>query len=208
MTLGEIAMTSVVLKLSDPKVAAIVADRPAMQRWEVLRRSDEPMTSQQLAAACRVDVEVMQHTIDRLVDAGLAVRVKATRTSKRTTYRAISKQLVLEWNANRPEDARWIVEQREAAKQYGRRVIDRAHAAMSRRSLKWVAADVAFVLTRSEAEEALKIITDAADALSQLEERAYRREQAMPAGAESAGSGGFYAALQLQQLEEPELPLP
>jgi DNA-binding CsgD family transcriptional regulator len=208
MTLGETALNPVIVKLSDPKVAAIVADLPAMQRWEVLRRSEDPMTPQQLATACRVGVESMQHTLDRLVDAGLAVRVKATRTSKRTTYRTVGRQLVVEWNANLPDDVRWIADQRESVKQYGRRVIDRAHSAMNRRSLNWASADIAFVLTRSEADEALKIITDALQALSQLEERAYRRAQATPHGAETARSSGFYAAMQLQQLEEPELPIP
>ena len=201
-------MKPVVVKLSDPKVAAIVADLPAMQRWEVLRRSDDPMTPQQLATACRVGVEVVQHTLDRLVDAGIAVRIKATRASKRTTYRTVSKHLVVEWNADLPEDVRWMADQREVIKHYGRRVIDRAHGTVNWRSLKWASADVAFVLTNSEADEALKIITDALQALGHLEERAYRRAQSTTTDAGSARSSGFYAAMQLQQLEEPELPIP
>ncbi|MEY3144155.1 MAG: Bacterial regulatory protein luxR family [Planctomycetota bacterium] len=203
-------MKPVVLKLSQPEVVSVFADLAVMQRWEVLRRSENPMTPEELAAACRVPVDLIQHSLDRLVDAGLAVRIRASAKSRRTTYRSASTEVVFEYDDRSATERRVITDQREAYKHHGRRILDRAHMASSLRgtSLKYIAGDRASVFNTEEAYEARKIFMDANAALEALEQRAQRRAAAEAAQAAEGTSRGYYMLLYLQELEQPELPLP
>jgi len=61
-----------VLSLECPKLRAAMSDISLTQRWEVLRRSANPLTTHALADACGVSDGVAQHTLDLLVEAGVA----------------------------------------------------------------------------------------------------------------------------------------
>jgi DNA-binding CsgD family transcriptional regulator len=203
-------MKPVILHLSDPKVAALTMDLSAMQRWEVLRRSETPMTAEQLATACRTTIPIAQFTLDRLVDAGFAVRLKASATRRRITYRSVGEHVLVQYDPTSPPERALVWDAREATKQYGRKVIDRAHAAPTIRSksLRWLDVDCTPILTYEESMEALELLATTAEKLKEIESRAYKRALADPASNALSRTRGYYVQLLLQPLEEPELPLP
>jgi len=203
-------MTPVVLSIADPRVAALILDLPSMQRWEVLRRSDTPLSPRELAAACRTTVEIVQHTLDRLVDAGFAVRVKASRAVRHITYRSVSKAVVLEYSHESERDRRCMHEYQEAFRDFSRRVIDRAQQSPSIRSksLRWLTAGLAPTLNLEESTEVLALLASTTRALHAIEARASERARSERGSGGAPHSRGYFIHLQLQPLEEPELPLP
>ena len=203
-------MKPTILLLNDPKVASLVLDQPAMQRWEVLRRSDVPMTAEQLATACHVHLSTMQFTLDRLVDAGFAVRLKASTASKRIRFRAASKDVVVRYDST-SESGREIARGvRDAMTQHGRKVVDRAQRSPGIRSKSLRLLDTAHtpVLTFEESIEVMNLLTSTARKVEEIEDRAYRHAIADPASNFQSRTRGYYVHLLLQPLAEPELPLP
>jgi DNA-binding CsgD family transcriptional regulator/DNA-binding MarR family transcriptional regulator len=208
-------MKPVVLKLSDPKLAAAVVDLAMMQRWEVLRRSDTPITPQELAESCGISAEAMQQTLDRLVDAGLAVRVKASVKSKAITYRSVGKEIVIEFDEQSDAECASVDEHHAVFRQYGQGLLDhsRSAGAVHRKKLNWLIGDLTATFNEEESSKALEIVTSALHALHSLEHSAHERlrsESRAPtvSGATTTPSKHYYAVLQMQQLDEPQLPLP
>ncbi|MEY3144154.1 MAG: Bacterial regulatory protein luxR family [Planctomycetota bacterium] len=206
-------MKPVVLKLSDPKVASIYSDFPLMQRWEMLRRSEEPLTPTQLAQVCRTSVATVQHGLDQLQAAGLVVRLKASARSRQIKYRVVSTSLIFEYDEQSEEQRRRVADQREALKQYGRRCIDRAHTTRlpAEQFLGYWTTDITTILTKAEAREIRDVMIGAGRAIGAIEHRARARlksEAAKSSEPPPAPSFGWYIRIQLQQLVEPELPIP
>jgi DNA-binding NarL/FixJ family response regulator/predicted transcriptional regulator len=203
-------MKPAVLKVSSPEVASVFADLTAMQRWEVLRRSESPMTPEALATACAVSTPTILHTLDRLVEAGLAVRIKASVKSPRITYRSISSSVLFEYDDRSAEERRWMADQREAFKQFRRRCIDRAEtiSRLREKELRFFTSDTTTILDDGEAREALTIVSEANMALQQVVERARERLRSAPRPDASTESRPYYLFLQFQELDQPELPIP
>lgn len=207
-------MKPTVLKVSEPKVASVFADLAAMQRWEVLRRSDVPMAADELAAECRVAIDVVQRTLDRLLDAGLVVRIKASSRSRRITYRAVSKEVIFEYDEHSTDERRWVLERRESHKRYARDCIDRAHAtsAIQGRNLRCFWCSISTIMNDEESRQAHRAIVDAMLVLLELEKRALARAREARSLPEPEPkpkpSGNFFIRLELQELAEPELPIP
>lgn len=208
-------MKPVILKLSDPALAAIVCDFASMQRWEVLRRSDYPITPRKLADLCGTTLEQMQDTLDRLVDAGLAVRNKASARARSVTYRAVGREVVIEWNEQSEVECRRVDEHYASSRRATQALLERVQDApigkQPRRN--WLIGDLTATLNHEESQQAVEIISNALDALRTLELAAYRRVQS--GGAETNSPARlapqprhYYAVLQMQQLDAPQLPLP
>lgn len=170
-------MKPVVLKLSDPKVASIYSDFPLMQRWEMLRRSEEPLTPAQLAQVCRTSVATVQHGLDQLQAAGLVVRLKSSARSRQIKYRVVSTSLIFEYDEQSEEQRRRVADQREALKQYGRRCIDRAHTTRlpAEQFLGYWTTDITTILTKAEAREIRDVMIGAGRAIGAIEHRARAR---------------------------------
>lgn len=203
-------MKPVILQLSNPRLAAVLSELPAMQRWEVLRRADSPMTASALAEACRVSTGEIQQSLDRLVDAGLAVRVKASARSKHITYRAIGKEVVIEWDDASDAQGKWIQAEREAVKRYGRDLIDRVQATPpgEQKALNWLFGDLTAMFTGADSLKAVEIVSNALLALQELEHAAYERMRNGTTPPDAGPYQPYFATIQIQQLVEPQLPLP
>jgi DNA-binding CsgD family transcriptional regulator/DNA-binding Lrp family transcriptional regulator len=208
-------MKPVILKLSSPVLAAAVCDVPLMQRWEVLRRSDNPMTPRELAAVCGVSPEQIQDTLDRLVDAGLAVRNRASSKSRAVTYRAIGKDVVIEWSDESEVECQRVDEHHACFRRAGHALVERLQAAPAskRKGRNWLVGDLTATLNHEESRQAVEIISNALDALRALEQTAYKRIQSgdvdttKPPGP-APQPRHYYANLQMQELDAPQLPLP
>lgn len=203
-------MKPAIVKLSNPHVAAALSDLELLQRWEVLRRSDVALTAHQLAQACGDSLAFSQGVLDRLVDAGFADRIKASKLSKRITYRSVAKDLVIVWDASSDAEMKLVRFVRESCKQYGRGLVDRAQALSATQGDKynWMLGDLTATLTRAESTRALEIVIEALRGLRALELGAYKRRRSEGAKAEETDVRHYYAVVQVQQLDAPQLPLP
>lgn len=203
-------MTPTIFKLSDPKVAALMLDSEALQRWEVLRSAASPMTAVQLAEAWRVDLGTGQRTLDQLEGAGFIVKMPVSARSRSITYRAISDQVVVTWDRSSPADLQGLAEQRRVGRKHTRAIFDRAWEARLKGQDrgKWIEFDAMPTLTREESTEAMDIITTAARALEALSARAKQRARSTADVAEPAPIRAHLLAMQMIALFEDELPLP
>lgn len=204
------SMKPVVLHLSDPRVAALVTDVPTMQRWEILRRSELTMTVDQLASACRTSRAVAQETLDRLVDAGFAVRMRVTAARRSISYRSASERVVIEYDSRSASDRAVVEASTQAYAEHARRAIDRARSAPAIRakSLNWVDGVLSQTLSREDAREVARLLADTLRRIDAIESRAQERARAGPTSEKQGASRSYIVQLVLQPLEEPELPMP
>lgn len=203
-------MKPAILSLSDPKVAAIVADLPALQRWEILRQSSSPMSVNQLATACCVPRELMQSTLDRLVDAGFALRMRATATRRNITYRSVSERVVIEWSNNSTSERAVVEASTRANTEHAREVIDRARAAPALRTkaMHWLDGVCIQSFTLEERREVVQVLTEAWLRIAAIGKRARARVGSGQPAVQDATARGYLAQIVLQPLDQPELPMP
>lgn len=177
-------MTPAVFQISNPKVGALIRDHVAIRRWEVLRTSSQPLSVAQLAEACRIKPEDAQQTLDKLVDAGFAVKIPATKRRNKITYRSVAEQVVVTWDRNSPEDLRAVNEDRRQLQLRTRKAVDDFWEARARGEplTRWLDFYLSPALTREEANEAMEIIANAARALETYANRVMQRDRASPPG--------------------------
>lgn len=213
-------MQPVVLSLTCPKLLAALSDLFLMQHWEVLRRAGNPLGVHELAESCGTSDTVAQGMIDRLVEAGLAVRMKATAKRRKIVYRAIAERVVVEWDKDCDEHFAFLLEQRRRLRTLSRAVIDR-HDDLEMRAIPNRAkfrGYATFSLNRAEAGEMWKVIRDAWEQISAIEARALkraatapRRSSAQPAATavppDAQDEHPYHFALELRPLKSPELPI-
>ncbi|MFN9078822.1 MAG: LuxR C-terminal-related transcriptional regulator [bacterium] len=212
-------MEPVVLSLDCPKVRAAMADITLTQRWEVLRRSADPLTTHELAEACGVSDGVAQQSLDLLVEAKLAARMRATAQRREITYRAISDRVIVQWDASSDAHLGFLLQNRQAMRAYSRSVIDRNDTAETRGmpGLPKFRGHQSFTLTHDEAQSIWQALRNAWELITQVEAQA--RERAAAAkhargprkhGAEATeqpDERGYHVALEFRPLKTPELPI-
>lgn len=203
-------MTPLVLKLSDPKVRAVAGDIPVTQHWEVLRRSSTPLSAPQLAERCRTNLEVAQASLDQLVDSGFAVKLRATASTRCTTYRPSSTSIVIEWSRSSSEECEWIRCQRMRLIDIARTIADEARASKVIQSLalRWLHVHIAATLSIEESFEVLDVLTTASRAVEAIEQRAEARRRTNPPVPGEKPSRGYQISVEMQPLERHPLPFP
>lgn len=206
----ESSMKPVVLRLSNPKVAALVVDVPAMQRWEILRRSASPMTVDQLAALGRAPREAIQAMLDRLVDAGFAVRIRATAARRSIAYRSVSEKVVIEYDKESASELAVVWASTQANTEYAREVTDRARAvpAIRTKLLHWMDGVSLCALTREDRREVAQLLSDAWLQIAAIGKRAQERAQTADSPETRGPTHDYLIQVVLQPLDEPELPMP
>lgn len=205
------SMTPTVLSLDSPGVMAAMADESGMQRWEVLRRSSCPLTVHELAERCGVSDSVAQATLDKLVAAGLAVRVKASARQRQITYRSASERVVVQWDRSNDAHFSFLLQQRRRIRDHSRGVIDR-NDDLDARILQGQArfrGHQSYMLTPSEAAEVMKALRTAWHQITAIDERARARalhsaEDAT--GAQTEDEHPYHIALEFRPLKTPDLP--
>lgn len=203
-------MKPAVLRLSDPKVAAVVKDLPAMQRWEILRRSGSPMTVDELARLGRASRETTQAVLDRLVDAGLAVRIRATAARRSITYRSVSEKVIVEYD-NRSASERAVIEASTRNNtEYARAVIDRARAAPPIRNarLNWMDGVCLLTFTREDRREVAQLLSETWLRIAAIGQRSQERLKTGHPPEKHGPMRDYLVQFVLQPLEEPALPMP
>lgn len=203
-------MTPLVLKLSDPKVRAVAGDFQVMQHWEVLRRSSTPLSVPQLAERCHASLEVAQASLDRLVDSGFAVRLKATASTRCTTYRPSSTSIVIEWSRSSSEECEWMRCHRRRLIDVSRTIADEARASKVIQSLalRWLNVHIAATLTIEESFEVLDVLATAGRAVDAIEQRAEARRRENPPVPGEKPPRGYQISIEMQPLEQHPLPFP
>ena len=208
-----------VLSLECPKLRAAMSDISLTQRWEVLRRSANPLTTHALADACGVSDGVAQRTLDLLVEAGLAVRLRASARRREITYRAVSERVLVQWDATSGSDLVYLLQNRQAMRAYSRGVIDRNDTVETRGmpGLPKFRGHQSFTLTKAEAESIAQALRNAWQFITQVEmlareraaaahaKRGQRKDAANPS--EDAEEHPYHVALEFRPLKTAELPI-
>lgn len=215
-------MKPVVLSLDCPKLRLAMSDMRAQQHWEMLRRSSKPLTVHELAEACGTSDSVAQSMLDLLVDARIAVRMRATATRRKITYAVVSSRVIVEWDKKSESHFAFLLEMRRMIRAYSRSAIDRnddleMRAYPDRQKFR---GHQSFMLTRSEAAEVMQALRTAWELITQVEARAQTRaSKARPASPSAATApsaappaGGeeehpYHIAIEFRPLRSPELPL-
>lgn len=213
------SMAPIVLNLDCPRLRGVMADIPLSQRWEVLRRAAEPLTTHELADACGVSDGVAQRTLDLLVDAGLAVRIRASARRRGITYRAVSERVMVQWDASSESHIGFLLQNRQAIRAYSRSVIDRNDTVEARGmpGLAKFRGHQSFTLTKAEAESIAQTLRNAWEFITRVEALARERAAAArsargqrkdaSAPPEEVDEHPYHVALEFRPLKSPELPI-
>lgn len=206
-------MKPTVLSLDCPKLVALMGDFPALQLWESLRRSPSDRSVQELATLSSATPEAAQDRLDRLVDAGMVVRLKARSTRRRITYRSVSKQLIVSWDRSKPEQFAALQALRRAQRKSVQEVLLRnaEHGLHGAVKLPWLEAAVALALTLEEASEIHAVLIGAMRAVDDIVVRVKARQGGSPASDDAGwpgprlaeGESGYQLVLNMQPLAEP-----
>jgi DNA-binding CsgD family transcriptional regulator len=120
------AMRDVSLELKDPRVLRALQSVPAMQRWEILRRSPRPMGVPELAREARATVEDVRASIALLETAGLAVAAAGSNHGREPAYQAAMDRLFVLWDRNDSESAAAWRSIGKSMRDHSRQVVDLA----------------------------------------------------------------------------------
>lgn len=209
-------MTPLVLSLSCPKLRAVMSDLTLTQRWEVLRRSECPMTVHELAEACGVSDGVAQRTLDALAEAGLVVRLRASRLRREIAYRSVAERVIVEWDAESDTDLAVLLQNRQLVRAHSRSIIDRNDTAETRGmpGLVKFRGHQSFMLTRAEAEAISAALRGAWETITRIESEALKRAPETGVGdrdgsakPERPETAPYHIALEFRPLKAPELPI-
>ncbi|MEY3144167.1 MAG: hypothetical protein RLY21_2660 [Planctomycetota bacterium] len=212
-------MKPFVLNLACPKLRAVMSDISLTQRWEVLRRSSSPLTTHELAVGCGVSDSVAQRSIDLLVEAGLAVRLKAVARRREITYRAVAERVIVQWDTSSAGDVAFLMQHRQALRVYSRSIIDQNDTVETggMPGFPKFRGHQSYSLTRAEAEAIAQALRRAWEFITQIEMQA--RERSALAKAEHGQRGNaavstedpqehpYHIALEFRPLKTPELPI-
>lgn len=213
-------MEPIVLSLDCPKLRAVLADVAMSQHWEVLRRAGRPLGVHELAEACGTSDAVAQRMLDSLVEARLAVRMKATAQRRKIVYRASSDRVVVAWDKENEEHCAFLLQLRRSIRAHSRSVIDR-HDDLEARKLPdryKYRGHASFSLTREEAAEMWKVMREAWEQITVIESRAMKRaaKRATRGHPHAAATDArhaadephaYHVAMEMRPLKSPELPI-
>jgi DNA-binding CsgD family transcriptional regulator len=188
--------------IGDPAMKAVLHDVPTMQRWEIIRRAQRPMSVAELAAAARASIKDVQRSLDLLVDARIAVRTPAGNGRREITYRATVERLVVSWDKTKPAEVAAERDMRMHARRYSRKVQDEALAKLDTEMLLSGGLEgvTSVMLLREDQSKVKRALAGIYLMLAEADARA------RASGAEfDARPFHFYVGLTL--LPEPELPM-
>jgi len=123
-----------VLSLENPALRNALADIPLMLQWEVLRSAPRPLAVDEAAEACRISPASAQELLDRLVETGLVVRLRASLRERRITYRSIASEVAFAWDRSSAEQACFVEQCREGMRAHSHGLVER-HAARGEQAL-------------------------------------------------------------------------
>ncbi len=213
-------MSPTILSLESTKLRRAMSDFVTMQRWEVLRRAATPMGVQELSEACRTDEEEMQRSLDLLVEAGLAVRLRATTRVRKITYRSVAEHVVIKVNRADPEQASFMTLGLSRIRAYSRGLVDsvRPEALDARVQGLQLSGCLSLMLTVEEAEELKRVLRQAWAVLGEYSKRAWlgQRGEGRPEGTVQPSDADaaertrfpFHVSLEFHPLDATPLPLP
>lgn len=165
-----------IVRLADPKVMAALSDFPMMQRWEVLRRNQAPMSAREFAAACSTKYEDAIASLDRLVDLGFVVRHKATARCRHVTFNVVADSILVAFEPTQADQREWIDAQRRTLMRYSRDAID-SHFSNTKPfgKTRYTEMYLAPRLSLSDRDRVSKILHQAFDAIREIEREAESR---------------------------------
>jgi DNA-binding CsgD family transcriptional regulator len=198
-----------ILEASDPAVRAMLSNGPAMQYWEVLRRSRSPLSTAQLATACRTKAHLVQQALDRLEGVGLVERLKASAARRLTTYRTTSEALLIGYDGSSATEVEWLNGYVSKAIRDRRVAIERTLETRPKpEDRRFITADLEATFNKAEAQRAQHVLLDAYRALADLELRAFLRRQSGEVDPGDPESRGFQMTFEMHPLDSPPLPRP
>jgi DNA-binding CsgD family transcriptional regulator len=200
-----------VLSFSVPATLAAFNDLELMQRWEVLRRAPSELSVREFATAVGIDLGAAQAELDRLIEAGLAVRLRASRTRKHIAYRSIATEVMLAWNPSVPEQRKAVQEFHLAMRSLSREIIDR-HTAPEHRSSTPQACFFGYasvMLTTQEIDAVNRLLRAACAVIDEADIRAEERSRGTYSGDIGRDTEHpYHLAVEHRPLAHPEAPIP
>jgi len=190
------------LELKDPRVLSALQSIPAMQRWEILRRSRTGLSVAELAERARASATDVQRSLDLLIDARLVTAHPAAGRRRHVNYAVTRERLLLLWDSRDPRD---IAARRALAgfvRDHSRRVMDDAADRSGAEQLG--GSGVSAATSVSLLEEDAQRIREALRSLYAMLAEADQRARDAP---ESTRRTPYHLAFNLQQLWEPDLPM-
>jgi DNA-binding CsgD family transcriptional regulator len=200
-----------VLPLSNPALRAALRDLKLLGHWEHLRRTRRVMTTAEFATACGIDLSAAQSGLDLLVESGLVVTLRATKSRKGIAYRAVANEVLISYSLDSQE-------QKEAAHAYmcifsdeSRAILDR-HIPLVRQSGErrpYFHGFGSVMLTDEEYAHIQRLLSTAFESLIAADIRAEERACGIYSGEIAADSERpYHLALELRPLAYPEPPTP
>lgn len=200
-----------VLSLSAPATLAALNDLELMQRWEVLRRAASELGVRQFAAAVELDLPQAQAALDRLIEAGLAVRLRASRSRKYIAYRSVASEVILAWNPDVPEQRKAVQDFYLAMRSLSRTILDR-HLAPEHRSPKPRACFYGYasvMLTAQEVDTVNRLLRAACAVIDEADIRAEERARGTYSGEIGPDTEyPYHLSVEHRPLASPEAPIP
>lgn len=195
-------MTDVQLELSDPAVLRVLLDIPAMQRWEILRRTQRALSAAELAGESGATVEEVQRSLDRLVQARLVRASRATSRRRQITYRAAMTRLFLVWDRHKPEDVQAQRAVDDCMRDHSRRVQDEAVRRVRAEGLqpKNVGGAMSVVLHE---DDSMKV----REAFRALYELLVEADQRARSGSDRTRCTPYHIAFSQMRLQAPQSPM-
>lgn len=195
-------MTDVQLELNDPAVLRVLLDIPAMQRWEIMRRTHRALSAAELAGESGATVEEVQRSLDRLVEARLVHASRATSRRRQITYRAAMTRLFLVWDRLKPEDVEAQRAVDDCMRDHSRRVQDEALRRVRAEGLqpKNVGGAMSVVLHQ---DDSMKV----REAFRALYELLVEADQRARSGSDPSRCTPYHIAFSQMRLQEPESPM-
>lgn len=200
-----------VLSLSAPATLAALNDLELMQRWETLRRSAAEMSAQQFAGACGIDLATAQGALERLIEAGLVVRLRASRSRRHIAYRSVATDVILAWNPEIPEQRAAVRDFHLSIRALSRTILDR-HLASEQRSPKprpCFYGYASVMLTAQEIDTVNRLLRAACGVIDEADTRAEERARGAYNGDISPDTEmPYHLTVENRPLAHPEPPIP
>ena len=195
-------MKSQSLSISVPGLVHVLRDIRTMQRWEILRRSQQGHTVTQLAAESRSSLAETQEALDRLEVVGLVAKQRMNARTKQIRYQAAMERLVISYDKSAEVDRDLMREVEHGMREYSRSVIDgcdsiRRSNEKGRVSVHGV---TSVVLTVEDACAVRDAFRGAYALLVEAERRARQSE-------DSVEKRGYHLGFEMRELNQPELPM-
>ena len=199
-----------VLSLESPALQAILLDLVLLQRWEILRRSQRELTPGHLAFAWRCELAETQRSLDQLIEAGLVVRLKASRSRRHVAYRAVAPEVSLVWDPESPTQVELVRRYMAQYRAYSRELLDR-HDKLpwGLRKRRYYNGFATLTLTDVEYTALGRLAREMFDVLDAADRRAEARAAGkLPDNGLPAGEEPYHFAFDLWALYEYEPPMP